>query len=252
VKLGACASPLGAAAKLAEIETGCHAARVSEPIERQSGRLPSMAMIPPLDATDFSFGLADALDIPVRVRSDGILAKWDRRKAPKAVQPWPTAGSLPADGEYLVTTTWRQLVTAATSVGRDLAPWLRKTPALAVNELIARISPLHAYLSLKDVNVPTGAAGRRLFVNTIYRHGTERSAHAAFGYHLGMTMAQWLTVGMAGLPATVHLEACGVEALADSAKRLPDLYGNHKDEARLWLIEAKARKSLGKGHMDDG
>ncbi len=211
-----------------------------------------MAMIPPFDATDFSFGLADALDIPVRVRSDGVLAKWDRRKAPKAVQPWPAAGSLPADGEYLVSTTWRQLVTAATGAGRDLAPWLRKTPALAVNELIARVSPLQAYLSLRDVAAPAGAAGRRLFVNTIYRHGTERSAHAAFGYHLGMTMAQWLTVGMAGLPATVHLEACGVKALADPAKRLPDLYGNHKDEARLWLIEAKARKSLGKGDMDDG
>ncbi|WP_225448280.1 hypothetical protein [Streptacidiphilus sp. P02-A3a] len=211
-----------------------------------------MAMIPPPDAADFTFALADALDIPVRVRSDGVLAKWDRRKAPKAVQPWPTAAALPADGEYLVTTTWRQLVTAATSAGRDLAPWLRRTPAFAVNELIARVAPLQAYLSLKDVTAPDGAAGRRLFVNAVYRHGTERSAHAAFGYHLGMTMAQWLTVGMAGLPATVHLEACGIPELADPTKKLPDLYGNHLAEALPWLIEAKARKSLGAGDMRDG
>ncbi|RAJ44766.1 hypothetical protein K353_01343 [Kitasatospora sp. SolWspMP-SS2h] len=211
-----------------------------------------MAMIPPADAADFTFALGDALDVPVRVRSDGDLAKWDRRRAPKAVQPWPTGDGLPVDGEYLATTTWRQLVTAAAGAGRDLAPWLRKTPAFAVNELIARIAPLQAYLSLKDVPAPATAAGRRLFVNAVYRHGTERSAHAAFGYHLGMTMAQWLTVGMAGLPATVHLEACGIPALTDPAKKLPDLYGNHVAEALPWLIEAKARKSLGGPDMQGG
>ncbi|MER6364783.1 hypothetical protein [Kitasatospora sp. NPDC001527] len=211
-----------------------------------------MAMIPPADAADFTFTLDDALDVPVRVRSDGDLSKWDRRKAPKAVQPWPAADVLPVDGEYLATTTWRQLVTAAAGAGRDLAPWLRKTPAFAVNELIARVAPLQAYLSLKDVPAPTAAAGRRLFVNAVYRHGTERSAHAAFGYHLGMTMAQWLTVGMAGLPATVHLEACGIPALTDPAKKLPDLYGNHVAEALPWLIEAKARKSLGATDMRGG
>lgn len=209
-------------------------------------------MIPPADAADFTFALSDALDVPVRVLSDGNLSKWDRRKAPKAVQPWPTADVLPVDGEYLATTTWRQLVTAAAGAGRDLAPWLRKTPAFAVNELIARVAPLQAYLSLKDVPAPLAAAGRRLFVNAVYRHGTERSAHAAFGYHLGMTMAQWLTVGMAGLPATVHLEACGIPALTDPAKKLPDLYGNHVAEGLPWLIEAKARKSLGAAGMRSG
>ncbi|MEU5089806.1 hypothetical protein [Streptomyces sp. NPDC021356] len=211
-----------------------------------------MAFTPPPEASDFTFTLADALDIPVRVRSDGDLAKWDRRQAPKAAQPWPVTDTLPADGEYLATTTWRQLVTAATSAGRDLAPWLRKTPAFAVNELIARVAPLQAYLTLKDFKAPAGAAERRLFVNAVYRHGTERSAHAAFGYHLGMTMAQWLTVGMAGLPATVHLEACGIPELVDPTKKLPDLYGNHAVEALPWLIEAKARKSLGVGDMRDG
>jgi len=211
-----------------------------------------MAMIPPSDAADFNFVLADALDIPVRVRSDGVLAKWDRRQAPKAAQPWPATGTLPTDGEYLATTTWRQLVTAATGAGRDLAPWLRRTPWLAVNELVARVAPLQAYLMLRDSAGPTGAAGRRLYVSAVYRHGTERSAHAAFGYHLGMTMAQWLSVGMAGLPATVHLEACGIPALADPKKKLPDLYGNHTGEGLPWLIEAKARKSLGKPDMSDG
>ncbi|WAL74587.1 hypothetical protein OU787_25680 [Kitasatospora sp. YST-16] len=211
-----------------------------------------MAMIPPPDAADFTFTLADALDIPVRVRSDGDLTKWHSRQAPKAVQPWSTAGTLPPDGEYLATTTWRQLVLAATSAGRDLAPWLGKTPALAVNELIARVAPLQAYLALEDVAAPAGAAGRRLFVNTVYRHGTERSAHAAFGYHLGMTMAQWLTVGMAGLPATVHLEACGIPELTDPTKKFPDLYGNHVVEALPWLIEAKAGKALGEPEMRKG
>ncbi|MFI0168048.1 hypothetical protein [Streptomyces sp. NPDC017095] len=131
-----------------------------------------MALTPPPEAADFTFTLADALDIPVRVRSDGDLAKWDRRQASKAAQPWPATDALPADGEFLATTTWRQLVTAATSVGRDLAPWLRKTPAFAVNELIARVAPLQAYLTLKDFKAPSGAAGRRLFVNAVYRHGT--------------------------------------------------------------------------------
>ncbi len=213
---------------------------------------PGMAMIPPTGVEDFGFSLEDAFDIPVRVLSDGTLNRWHRSRWPKAAQPWPGGDALPGDGEYLATTTWRQLVMAATGAGRDLAPWLRQTPHFAVNELVARVSPLQAYLSLRDVPAPEGGAGRRLFVSPVYRHGTERSAHAAFGYHLGMTMAQWLTVGMGGLPATVHLEASGIPELTDPSKRLPDLYGNHLFEAMPWLIEAKARKELGLPDMRSG
>ncbi|MFJ6620713.1 hypothetical protein ACIQOW_24450 [Kitasatospora sp. NPDC091335] len=212
-----------------------------------------MAMTPPSNAEDFTFTLDDALDIPVRVRSDGDLTRWREPGRTKAAQPWPHAHGLPGDGEYLVTTTWRQLVDAATSVGRDLTPWLRRTPSLAVNELVARVSPLHAYLSLRDFPVPAGkGAGRRLFVSAVYRHGTERSAHSAFGYHLGMTMAQWLTVGMAGLPSTVHLEGGGVPEFTDASEKLPDLYGNHPAEELPWLIEAKGRKHLGKQRLSEG
>lgn len=209
-------------------------------------------MHPPVGAEDFAFDLADSVDVPVLLRSDGVLRRPREPRWRRARKPWPTTGQLPADSEYLVTTTWRQILHSATSVGRDLSPWLRKTPALAVNELIARTAPLQAYLCLKKVPAPAHGGGRRLFVSAVYQHGTERSAHAAFGYHLGMTMAEWLTVGMAGLGASSHLEAGGVPAFLNPNTKLPDLWGAHAVENLPWLIEAKARKNLNAGDLAKG
>lgn len=218
-------------------------------------RLWLMVMLPPEDAVDYFFDVPDAVDVPVVVRSTGKLRRPSEGKWKSAVDPWTAAGQLPGDGFYLATTTWRQILQAATGVGRDLAPWLRKTPWLAVNEFIARVAPLQAYLCMKDVPGPEYAAGRRLFVSAVYQHGTERSAHSAFGYHLGMTMAQWACVGMSGLGSTRHIEAGGPngnQGFLDASRRLPDLWGTHPSPRLPWLVEAKAGRHLGEGRLKDG
>ncbi|WP_405716339.1 hypothetical protein OG264_38550 (plasmid) [Streptomyces xanthophaeus] len=214
-----------------------------------------MIMQPPHDAADFAFSPTDALDIPVVVRDFSSLRRPAEPLWREATQPWPGVADMPAYGTYLATTTWRQVLLAAKGVGRDLTPWLRRTPWLAVNELISRTAPLQAYLQLKDVPAPAPAAGRRLFVNALYQHGSERSAHSAFGYHLGMTMAHWLCAGMAGLGSTWHLEARGPGGLpgfTDPAAKLPDLWGNHHAAGLPWLIEAKAARVLGAGVLKNG
>jgi hypothetical protein len=212
-------------------------------------------MQPSREAADFAFSITDALDIPVVVRNFSSLRRPSEALWRSATQPWPGVADMPPYGTYLATTTWRQILLAAKSVGRDLTPWLCRTPWLAVNELISRIAPLHAYLQLKDVPAPAHAAGRRLFVNALYQYGSERSAHSAFGYHLGMTMAHWLCAGMAGLGSTWHLEAGGPGGLpgfTDPAAKLPDLWGNHYAAGLPWLIEAKAARALGTGVLKNG
>ncbi|GGV72689.1 hypothetical protein GCM10010294_33930 [Streptomyces griseoloalbus] len=168
-----------------------------------------MIMQPPHDAADFAFSPTDALDIPVVIRDFSSLRRPSEALWRGATQPWPGVADMPSYGTYLATTTWRQVLLAAKGVGRDLTPWLSRTPWLAVNELISRTAPLQAYLQLKDVPAPAPAAGRRLFVNALYQYGSERSAHSAFGYHLGMTMAHWLCAGMAGLGEVPPLRGSG-------------------------------------------
>lgn len=102
---------------------------------------------------------------------------------------------------------------------------------------------------------PPSAAGRRLFVSAIYQHGTERSAHAAFAYHLGMTMAQWACVGMSGLGNTRHIEIGGPgghPGFLDASRSLPDLWGSHSTGKQPWLIVAKARHHLGEPDLNKG
>ncbi|MFJ3205077.1 hypothetical protein [Streptomyces sp. NPDC086989] len=214
-----------------------------------------MIMQPPENAADFAFRPADALDIPVVVRDFDAMRRPAAKLWQDATAPWPGVADVPPYGNYLASTTWRQVLLAAKGVGRDLTPWLRRTPWLAVNELVSRVAPLQAYLRLKDVAAPGHAAGRRLFVNALYQYGSERSAHAAFGYHLGMTMAHWLCAGMAGLGRTWHLEAQGPGGLpgfTDPAAKLPDLWGNHRTSGMPWLIEAKAARALGTGVVKNG
>lgn len=212
-------------------------------------------MQPPEDAQDHTLHSSDRLDVPVLLRA-GPQRRPSRKQWEGAEQPWPGVTGVPANGWYLATTTWRQIVKAATEVGQDIEPWLALTPNLAVNVLVSRISPLHAYLCLKTVKAPTPrAAGRRLFVNALHRHGTERSAQTAFGYHLGMTMAQWMCAGMMGLGPTQHVEAGGPNGdpgFLKASTQLPDLWGAHPDGPLHWLIEAKARRLLGLSDLEKG
>lgn len=161
---------------------------------------------------------------------------------------WPaTAGFPEKNGWYLPTTTWREILKAATEVGRDITPNLLRLPQLASSELVARVAPLYAYLGTHTVDTKHTLAGnsrRRLTVNPVYEYGTERSAKNALGYRLGMTMAEWATRSLMGLGQTLHIEDGGpIPALRDkfvsTSAKLPDLWGLHEQENLYWLIEAK-------------
>ncbi|WP_406406172.1 hypothetical protein [Streptomyces sp. NBC_01643] len=209
----------------------------------------------PQVAEDHTFHLSDRLDVPVLLRG-GPERRPSRKQWEGAERPWPGVVGVPENGWYLATTTWRQIVKAATEVGRDIEPWLALTPNLAISELVSRISPLHAYLCLRKVKAPAPtAAGRRLFVNAVYRHGTERSAQSAFGYHFGMTMAQWMCAGMMGLGPTQHIETGGPNGdpgFLQASTPLPDLWGTHPAGPLHWLVEAKARQLIGLGDLREG
>ncbi|MFF5880017.1 hypothetical protein ACIQ9M_15950 [Streptomyces californicus] len=51
---------------------------------------------------------------------------------------WSAADGFPkADGWYAPTTTWREIIKAATEVGRDITPHLQNQPQYAHGELVA-------------------------------------------------------------------------------------------------------------------
>jgi hypothetical protein len=142
-------------------------------------------MQPPRNAVDAVLDARDGIDVPVLVRSAPA-----RRPNPHwhwAHEPRPGLRAVPPNGWYLVTTTWREILKHAVEVGRDVLPWLRAVPHLAGQELLARISPLQACLSLQDAKfVPySHSAGRRLVASIAHEYGTERSARGAFAYRLG-------------------------------------------------------------------
>ncbi|MGW5476346.1 gamma-glutamyltransferase [Streptomyces sp. NPDC004008] len=190
---------------------------------------------------------ADSFDVPVLFRN-GPANKPRRQWRTAEHQPWAGANGFPeADGWYAPTTTWREIIKAATEVGRDVTPHLQNQPRYAHGELVARVSPLYAYLGAHSVEprhpVP-GSKGRRLTWNPVYAHGTERSAKNAAGYRLGMTMTEWACRSLLGLGQTQHLELGGpipalYDTFKDPKKKLPDLWGRHEAEEMYWLIEAK-------------
>lgn len=74
---------------------------------------------------------------------------------------------------------------------------------------MARVAPLYAYLGMHNVALKhplPHSSGRRLTVNVVYEHGTERTAKSMLGYGLGMTMAEWVCRSLMGLGQTWHLE----------------------------------------------
>ena len=169
-----------------------------------------------------------------------------RARIDAASSLWPRRDDIPPDGEYLVTTTWRDVIDAAMTVGRDPAPWLSGLPDLAWSELVARWSPLVAYL--RRVTVTPSRSGYAVEPNAVYREGTEKTAQAAFGYRIGMTMAEWACRGLMGLGPTLHAEADrpdGYGAAWHAASGLPDLIGDHWRPPAAWLIEAKGARRPG-------
>ncbi|MCX5230897.1 gamma-glutamyltransferase [Streptomyces sp. NBC_00233] len=190
---------------------------------------------------------ADSFDIPVLFRN-GPADKPKRQWRTAEHKVWAGSDGFPvADGWYAPTTTWREIIKAATEVGRDVTPHLQNQPRYAHGELVARVAPLYAYLGAHPVEprypVP-GAKGRRLTLNPVYAHGTERTAKNAAAYRLGMTMTEWACRSLLGLGQTEHLELGGpIPALRntfkDPKRKLPDLWGRHETEEMYWLMEAK-------------
>jgi hypothetical protein len=150
---------------------------------------------------------------------------------------------------YLVTTTWRDVLDAAATVGRDPIPWFAEMPELAWSECVARWSPLQAYLRRqRSAHGHEAFSGFLLEPNAVYSHGTERTAKAAFGYRIGMTMAEWMCRGQMGLGPTVHAEASIPEGAGPawlSTTGLPDLVGDHWHSPITWLVEAKGARRTG-------
>ncbi|MEV4471411.1 hypothetical protein [Nonomuraea sp. NPDC049504] len=189
----------------------------------------------------------DSFDVPVLFR-DKPARKPSKQRLTAPLKLWTGSGAFPsADGWYVATTTWREIIKAATEVGRDVTPHLQHQPRYAHGELIARVAPLYAYLGMHLVTSQhsvRGTTGRRLTLNPVFAYGTERSAKNAASYRLGMTMAEWACRSLLGLGQTEHLELGGpIRALRDTFKdpkeRLPDLWGRHQEEDLYWLIEAK-------------
>jgi hypothetical protein len=145
---------------------------------------------------------------------------------------------------------------AAMTVGRYPAPWLSALPALAWSELLARWSPLMAYLRRsRSPKAQLGMSGWLVEPNDVYRRATEKTAQAAFGYRIGMTMAEWACRGLMGLGPTLHAEAfqpADAGPAWSPKSGLPDLVGSHQNAPTTWLIEAKGGRRVGKGDLTKG
>ncbi|WP_205315836.1 hypothetical protein [Nonomuraea lactucae] len=155
----------------------------------------------------------------------GLRRKPRRQWRTAKLKPWASSGGFPAsDGWYVSTTTWREIIKAAIEVGRDVTPHLQNQPRYAHGELVARVSPLYAYLGMHPVTPQypvRGTKDRRLTLNPGYAYGTERSAKNAAAYRLGMTMTEWACRSLLGLGQS------GGRALA----RRCDRSGSHRVRA---------------------
>jgi hypothetical protein len=217
-------------------------------------------VMPPADASGQPVGLADSFEVPVLVRRSSPLQPERRphkNRIDKAWVPWPAVGDVPPPDDYLVSTTWREVIDAAMTVGRDPFAWLAAVPRLASAEIIARRSPLAAYLHrVSFMNGLLGTTGYRLEPNVVYREGTEKTARAMFAYRIGMTMAEWACRRLMGLGPTIHAEAAsrlpGRGPAWSQKNGQPDLVGFHWRSPDPWLVEAKAARRTGKTELSKG
>ena len=218
-----------------------------------------MIVMPPPGASEQPVGLADSFDVPVLVRCNSPLRPKRRSRRSRidyGALPWPAVRDVPVPGWYLVPTTWRDVIDAAMTVGRDPFAWLAAVPALAWAEITARRSPLRAYL--QRAHSAAGVAsmtGYSLEPNLVYLEGTEKTARALFAYRIGMTMAEWACRGLLGLGPTVHAEAtrpAGAGPEWHPGNGLPDLVGIHRGHPATWLVEAKGGRRTGLRELAKG
>jgi hypothetical protein len=210
------------------------------------------------EGSGLTIDVADAFDVPVIVRSGTKLQPGNRHRKKRidgAVRPWPNAGHVPESGTYLVPTTWRDVIDAATTVGQDSFPWLKDAPELASAEFLARYAPLMAYLK-RAKSESSGHVGYQLEPNLVYQEGAEKTARALFAYRIGMTMAEWACTGLFGLGSTAHAETVsslpGQGPAWSQMHSQPDLVAYHWRSPEPWLIEAKGNRRLGKTHLSKG
>ena len=208
-------------------------------------------MLPPPGAAGGLIAADDTIDIPVMLRRGPLDPV--RRPYPRTIdgvaQPWPAALN-PPSGRYLVRATWRDILDAATCVGRDPVDWLAAVPELAYAG-----APLVAYLGRAAHAGGPVPGAFQLRPNVVYQHGTESSALGTFGYRLGMTMAEWASQALLGLRPTAHAEANPPTHFGPgwtTQLGLPDLIAYRPGSSLPWLIEAKGRRRLGLPALRDG
>lgn len=194
----------------------------------------------------------DSVLLPVHI-AGRIEPKGEPRPDPRTVAKkhplWPGKWP-PQDGWYSVATTWREMLDAARTVGQD-PYFLRSRYRVLVNrELMARTFPLMAYLHHDAAASPVV-----LRPSPVYHPGAEASAKAALAYRLGMTMTEWVSRNLIGLPATKHFEhgpppaGAGPDWLKPNASR-PDLWVETASTApALWVLEAKGRRLLNQASL---
>ncbi|MEY9856568.1 hypothetical protein ABH935_002172 [Catenulispora sp. GAS73] len=195
---------------------------------------------------------SDTVDVPVVIRHTSLDTSWQPGlpAEPYAREKWT---SVPDHGDYLIPTTWRELLLSAFCVGRDLSPWIRSMPDLAVREIISRRFLLEACLERRptpktsDPAPPAHATGFE-FARSKYHDGAiERSGRGAFSYLLGMTMADWAGRRLLDLGPTTHAESgvpYGASPTWSRTKSLPDLFAYHRQTSDTWLVEAKGGRTL--------
>lgn len=138
------------------------------------------------------------------------------------------------------------------SVGSDPHALRHSAPELAKRELLARVYPLMAYLHHDSAGTPV-----TLRPSPVYHPGAEASAKGAMAYRMGMTMAEWSSSRLIGLPPTLHFEqarptAAGPDWL-DGNKSRPDLWTQDSGRSpQIWVLEAKGARVLKGPALDKG
>ena len=136
------------------------------------------------------------------------------------------------------------------TVGRDPSPWLVRFPGLATNELLARVTPLAAYLHHDGTAAPV-----KLRASPVYALGAEKSAQGAMAYRLGMTMTEWAARALMGSPRLRTMKTLSLRERVDwfGPGRRPNLWCEDPSMSpAVWAFEAKAARRLAQRNMRDG